>query len=132
MIVAGGFGIPIMLPDDVQPDDFDLAASIVITPGTEAVAASWALGEVLSDLPDSRADWTTIGFDVCEEVAYSGLMNCGYEPEVRARLAPIWAPRLNEHHLFDTLEDADAFRKITDIRVPEHAPFLVHRLYVRP
>ena len=60
----------------------------------------------------------------------SGLSNCGYDPEERAALAPVWGPRLNDQHLFDEFTDADAFREITDRRVTEHAPFYVHGLWL--
>ena len=40
-----------------------------------------------------------------------------------------WAPLLNAHGLFVSLEDAFAFRGLADTRVVEHAPFFVFALY---
>jgi hypothetical protein len=114
-----------------EPDDIELVASILKTAGTGAALERWRLGDVLRELPDPASEWIPAGFDVCEEVGYSGLMNCAYTRELREDLARNWATRLNRHHLLDTLEFADEFRKLTDLRVPEHAPFLVHRLYFR-
>jgi hypothetical protein len=119
--------LPLARPGEAHPDDFDLAASILRTPGTELAVASLMLGEPLPELPGDSSEWTSLGFDVCEAVGYSGLMNCGYEAELRDGLARTWAPRLDGHHLLQTLEDADAFRELSDQRVREHAPFLVYR-----
>ena len=58
-----------------------------------------------------------------------GLTNCGYTPEEAASLAPVWAPLLNEWHLFDNPEDATAYASITAKRVPEHAPFFAYGIY---
>jgi hypothetical protein len=59
----------------------------------------------------------------------SGLTNCGYMPQEAASLAPVWAPLLNESHLFDDPEDAIAFAAVTAERVPEHAPFFAYGIY---
>ncbi len=75
--------------------------------------------------------WLTLGFDVCDESLLSGLMNCSYTPEERERLSPIWSKKLNGFHLFRTASDAEEFRRLTDARVPEHAPFFVVAICVR-
>jgi hypothetical protein len=46
-----------------------------------------------------------------------------------ASLAPVWAPRLNQWHLFDDPDDAEAYATITEQRVPEHAPFFAYGIY---
>jgi len=74
--------------------------------------------------------WTMLGFDVADGSLLSGLMNCGYSTDEVDALRARWAPRLNERHLFGSIEDALAFRKVTDRRVPEHAPFFVYGLYL--
>jgi hypothetical protein len=48
---------------------------------------------------------------------------------VTASLAPVWAPLLNEWHLFDNPGDAATYADVTDQRVPEHAPFYAYGLY---
>src|SRR5579859_1601331 len=49
-----------------------------------------------------------LGYDVADWDLLGGLTNCGYTPEEAASLAPVWAPLLNEWHLFDNPEDATA------------------------
>ncbi len=81
-------------------------------------------------VPAARNEaWALLGYDVCDTWATSGLANCGYHADEVAALRPIWAPRLNEHHLFSKLEDAHAFRELTDARVTEHPPFFVYGIW---
>lgn len=75
--------------------------------------------------------WTFVGFDVADGTEISGLSNCGYGEELDASRTA-WAPRLNDRGLFRVLEDALAFRKVTDARVPEHAPFTVYGIWILP
>jgi hypothetical protein len=75
-------------------------------------------------------NWRLLGYDLVGSFGISGLSDCGYSPDERAALAPIWAPRLNRDHLFDQLVDANSFRDVTDPRVPEHAPFYVNGLWL--
>ena len=70
-----------------------------------------------------------LGYDVADYYLMSGLANCGYTPEEAASLAPAWAPRLNEWHLFGNPADAMAFAVVTAERVPEHAPFFAYGIY---
>jgi len=70
-----------------------------------------------------------VGYDVADRGLLSGLTNCGYTPDDAASLAPVWAPLLNEWHLFDNPEDATAYASITAKRVPEHAPFFAYGIY---
>jgi hypothetical protein len=70
-----------------------------------------------------------LGYDVADYDLLGGLTNCGYTPDEAAALAPTWAPRLNEWHLFATPEDAMAYADITENRVPEHAPFYGYGIY---
>jgi len=73
--------------------------------------------------------WTLLGLDVGDRWLLSGLTNCGYEPSERTALRSRWGGELNEHHLFDRLAPARAFRDATNVRVPEHAPFFVFALF---
>jgi hypothetical protein len=70
-----------------------------------------------------------LGYDVADYGLLGGLTNCGYVLEEAASLAPVWAPFLNEWHLFDNPEHATAFAAVTETRVPEHAPFFVYGIY---
>ncbi|WP_224241108.1 hypothetical protein [Hyalangium gracile] len=76
-------------------------------------------------LPSEGEDWELLGFDIADAGLLSGLSNCGYEQATVAELRASWAPLLNEHHLFTEVNQALAFRELTDRRVPEHAPFFV-------
>jgi hypothetical protein len=70
-----------------------------------------------------------LGFDVADSGFWSGLSNCGYSEEERKRLRPEWQSKINDFGLLQTEQDALIFREMTDIRVPEHAPFWVYKLY---
>jgi hypothetical protein len=70
-----------------------------------------------------------LGYDVADYWFLSGLTNCGYSPEEAASLAPVWAPLLNEWHLFGNPDDAETYADVTDKRVPEHAPFYAYGIY---
>ena len=70
-----------------------------------------------------------LGYDVADYDLLGGLANCGYTPEEAASLAPVWAPLLNEWHLFGNPEDATAYAAVTAQRVPEHAPFFSYGIY---
>lgn len=73
--------------------------------------------------------WRFLGYDIADP-STSGLSNCGYTDEELIALRPLWAPHLNECHLFDDLDKAIEFRELTGARVPEHAPFFVIGLWL--
>lgn len=73
--------------------------------------------------------WQPLGWDVADNGLVSGLSNCGYRQEEVEALRPMFSPQLNEHGLFNSREAAEAFRVVSDKRVPEHAPFLIHRIF---
>ena len=82
---------------------------------------------IVETSPDRiESSWTLLGLDVADGWLLSGLSNCGYDPSERASLPLQWGGELNEHHLFDRLTAARAFRDATNVRVPEHAPFFVY------
>ncbi len=70
------------------------------------------------------AGWRFLGFDVTDS-GISGLSNCSYDESERNHLAARWGCHLNRYHLFGDLEPAFEFKRITNSRVPEHAPFFV-------
>ena len=76
---------------------------------------------------DERYD--LLGYDVADYDLLGGLTNCGYTPEEAASLTPVWAPLLNEWHLFDNPGDATAYAEVTARRVPEHAPVFGYGIY---
>jgi hypothetical protein len=75
---------------------------------------------------------TCLGFDVADAGFLSGLSNCGYSEEDRARLRPEWQSKINDFGLLKSEQDAVMFKEMTDARVPEHAPFWVYKLYRLP
>ncbi len=79
--------------------------------------------------PPPAGTYDLLGYDVADYDLLSGLTNCGYSPEEAASLAPIWAPLLNEWHLFGNPGDAMAYADVTEKRVPEHAPFYAYGIY---
>jgi len=72
--------------------------------------------------------WVFLGFDVADG-PISGLSDCGYDDGETRLLRPVWGPRLNEHGLFFDMAHALSFRRLTDERVPEHAPFHVYGIW---
>src|SRR5260370_14622232 len=79
--------------------------------------------------PPPAGTYDLLAYDAADHDLLTGLTNCGYSPEEAASLAPIWAPLLNEWHLFDNPEDATACAAVTAKRVPEHAPFFGYGIY---
>lgn len=75
--------------------------------------------------------WFCLGYDVSDRWLLSALSNCGHVSEFENGdlLRDRWAPCLNEHHLFRTLSDADAFRLLANDDVPEHKPFYVYGIW---
>lgn len=77
-------------------------------------------------------EWLFLGYDIADQYKLSGLTNCRYDDTESATLKAAWADRLNEFGLFQTLDDAIAFKGITDRRVQEHRPFYVYQLFRAP
>ena len=78
-----------------------------------------------------RDGWLFLGFDVSDAGLISALCNCGYSGrEELEQSRDRWAHELNEHHLFDGVDQALAFKAASDKRVPEHAPFEVYGLWI--
>jgi hypothetical protein len=73
-----------------------------------------------------------LGFDVADSGLWSGLSNCGYSEEERGSLRPEWQCRIYDFGLLISEQDAIAFKEMSDVRVPEHAPLWTYRLYRLP
>lgn len=124
--------LPPALADMLSPDDFELFCMILADPNAPWVLPSWRIGQTFSELPARPFEWMVLGYDVCDEVGLSGLANCSvFDRSERVARAHKWGPMLNSSHLFDSLNHANDFRLDLNTRFPEHAPFLVHRLYAR-
>jgi hypothetical protein len=104
----------------------------LLTEGADAAHAAWRILNVVPEpLLDGSDTWAVAGHDVADASLLSGLMNCGYSQPERKALRPVWAAKLNRAGLFDSADDAFAFRAATESRVPEHAPFFVFAIRVR-
>ncbi len=116
---AGACGVPI-------------AAELVGDTTPESDVAPWPdfdTGIVVQSRP---GNWAFLGYDVCDFGWVSGLSNCGTAPDEMRQLARDWRDRLNEFGLFPAEADARVYCRITDRRVPEHAPFRVIALHRAP
>jgi hypothetical protein len=98
----------------------------------ERFAPSGPFGPYALPTVPARRDpiWPLVGYDISDGSLLSGLSDCGYYPEELRRLAPRWGRFLNSHHLFRTLSPAFAYKRLTDARVREHAPFQVYGLWI--
>jgi hypothetical protein len=74
---------------------------------------------------------TVFGYAVCDMRGISGLTNCGWEKDDKtiAGYRRTWSARLNQHHLFDSVTDADELKAFSDSRVPENRPFFVFGIW---
>ena len=112
-----------------------LAAARALDRAGAVVVRITALGEdgETPEGPDPAGSaagrYDLLGYDVADYDLLGGLTNCGYTPEEAASLAPVWAPLLNQWHLFDNPDDAVAYAAVTARRVPEHAPFFGYGIY---
>ena len=141
-------------PDWIGPnipawEDLEKLREHLVKKGTEISRPYWIIAmtcftdpEILSKLeygphfePTTPGacdeSWTFLGYDVSDGSLLSGLSDCGYRDEdFIDKPRSDWAKRLNQNHLFDSLEAADAFRVFSDRKVIEHAPFLVYGLHL--
>ena len=127
---------PPPVPEGLWPSLSDLfaAAAALDRAGVVAVRITAFPEEEEEDGPTPEITpaverYDLLGYDVADYWQLSGLTNCGYSPEEAASLAPVWAPLLNEWHLFGNPDDAEAYAYATDKRVPEHAPFYAYGIY---
>jgi hypothetical protein len=127
---------PPPVPEGLWPDLSGLVAAAHALDRASAVVVRITALEEDEPAPESldpagpaAERYELLGYDVADYDLLGGLTNCGYSPEEAASLAPAWAPRLNEWHLFDHPEDALAYAAVTATRVPEHAPFYGYGIY---
>lgn len=122
--IATDFGLMKKLFKEKVEEDSD-ASLIAITLQKELNRkefSNWGMGEV-------DPSWEFLGYDIADQAMLSGLSNCMYDEKEVNVLQPVWSPYLNKHHLFEDIDCAVKFRTLTELRVPEHAPFAVYGLY---
>jgi hypothetical protein len=109
-----------------------IAISVVLDGLSESERELWRTGPpriptIKPDMIDSS--WSFLGFDVGDQWLISGLTNCQYNEQTMPTNQSKYQRLLNQYHLFNELEAADRFRRDTNLRVPEHAPFAVFGIY---
>jgi hypothetical protein len=128
--------LPAPAPERLWPTLADLSAAASALDHGDAMAVR--ITAFVDDEPTPESAGTIgpdlerydlLGYDVADYDLLGGLTNCGYTPEEATSLAPVWAPLLNQWHLFDDPEDATAFAAVTARRVPEHGPFFAYGIY---
>ncbi len=113
-----------------------VAVSVIVEPGPVSLPEHLCIN---LEVPRNWDFWDarmTLGMDVADGDLLSALTNCGfpdvYTPLERERDRKQWYARLNQFSLFDDFEAADEFRRFSDSRIPEHAPFYVFQTDVIP
>lgn len=113
----------------------ELGRSMLIALTATSDEVSWLRKQhLIGEMPFTSAalrdqGFQCLGFDCADGWLNSGLANCGYDPEDKARLGALFNSRLNESGLFALAESAAEFCAECDRRVPGHAPFLIYGLY---
>jgi len=70
-----------------------------------------------------QANFAFVGFDVVDLLtSVSGLTSIGYTPKDISRLAAL-PPKISDHGLIGTINDARIFAEFASVAAPEHAPF---------
>lgn len=101
-----------------------LAEDIIPYEEAGGIQCALVLGRANPD--ECPAGSELLGYDLADGSWISGLNNCGYTSDEKRKLGHVWASRLNSFGLLKTLDDAVEFRKVCDIRVPEHSPFWIY------
>ena len=123
---------PPPVPEGLWPSLSDLFAAAGALDRADVVAVritAFVADEPTPKVAPAVERYDLLGYDVADYDLLGGLTNCGYSPEEAASLAPVWAPLLNEWHLFDNPDDATTYADVTEKRVPEHAPFYAYGIY---
>jgi hypothetical protein len=105
----------------------------VAQPGDLSDGVDWSSWVRLANPHTRASSWRLLGYDVADKWLLSGLSNCGLLPEYEdvVALRAEWGPMLNEWHLFTKIEEAAAFKQLSDHRMADdHAPFFVFGLWL--
>jgi|SRR5580658_2687505 hypothetical protein len=107
-----------------EPTDGSRVAMTVIgRVEARSVRPTWLTGPI-------KGRTQLLGYDVADHHFTSGLSGCSYTEEETRTLRPTWGRHLNRFHLFEQVDVAAQFKTLTDLRVREHAPFIVFGIYL--
>jgi hypothetical protein len=73
--------------------------------------------------------WRELGYDVADRFLTSALSNCGYTVDEKKSASSNWIGQINGSGLIDDVGAALKFRDYSNVRVAEHAPFFVYKIY---
>ena len=123
--------LPEARPDEHRSQVFELWVAFVVTPDSDLATQAWEHVLYKQEAPPSAETVIDLGYDVCDRVGTSGLMNCARDGAATNGAEGYWRFALNRHHLFSRLIDADVYRKKMDNELIEHAPFAIMQLFAR-
>jgi hypothetical protein len=110
------------------PSNIPVGAELLVPSNMPAVGFPYPLIDLPPEPPAVPKGSVCLGFDVADAGFTSGLSDCGYSEAQLAELRPKWHDRINDFGLLKSEQDALEFKELSDLRVPEHAPFWVYRL----
>jgi hypothetical protein len=131
-LLAPDVGVPISIDKSVTPEaeptdppneTIELLGVAFAPDGDRELLDHWRYPGIPSPSSPLSDDWLVLGYDVCDTHNTSALSNCA--PTDSSVVPGFWRLALNRHHLLTRILDADVFRKSSNRRVPEHAPFVV-------
>jgi len=69
------------------------------------------------------------GYDIADGLLFSALSDCSFSEEERKRFHDLFSNDLNRYGLFENKLKAIDYCKLSNNRIPEHAPFYVFGIY---
>ncbi len=76
--------------------------------------------------------WRSVGWDVADQMLYSGLANTSYSAAEQHEFQRDFGMRLNGVGLFDDETLAEQFVVVCNRRIPDHAPFFPVAIWCHP
>lgn len=97
---------------------------------------TWSsIAETINIHPGAALDcvgWDLMGHDIADRFLLSSLANYfGPFHEKHSYLSSIYCPRINDFHLFDTVDDAIEYRSNSSPLASDHSPFFIFSVYTR-
>ena len=73
--------------------------------------------------------WSSLGYDVADRGQISALSDCSYASEELIQARVHWGNSVNDCGLLNDLDASLEFKKYSDARVVEHAPFYLYEIF---